>query len=85
MFLLPLASRAWTPGPPVTHRSSSRGFAPGQPPAYSTALENSPQVGLAERVMGAAQAAWPLAVVLSCYLPVRALAPAREVNQASNA
>jgi hypothetical protein len=43
------------------------------------------QVGLAERVMGAAQAAWPLAVVLSCYVPVRALAPAREVNQASNA
>src|SRR5271170_5544896 len=26
MFLLPLASRAWTPGPPVTHRFSSRGF-----------------------------------------------------------
>jgi hypothetical membrane protein len=43
------------------------------------------QVGLAERVMGAAQATWPLAVVLSCYLPVRALAPARRVNQASNA
>ena len=43
------------------------------------------QVGLAERVMGAAQATWPLAVVLSCYLPVTALAPAREVNQASNA
>jgi hypothetical protein len=43
------------------------------------------QVGLAERIMGGAQAAWPLAVVLSCYLPVRALAPARRVNQASNA
>jgi hypothetical membrane protein len=43
------------------------------------------QVGLAERIMGAAQAAWPLAVVLSCYLPVRAPVPAREVNQASNA
>jgi hypothetical membrane protein len=43
------------------------------------------QVGLAERVMGAAQATWPLAVVLSCYLPVRAPVPAREVNQASNA
>ena len=43
------------------------------------------QVGLAERVMGGAQAAWPLAVVLSCCLPVRALAPARKVNQASNA
>jgi hypothetical membrane protein len=44
------------------------------------------QVGLAERIMGAAQATWPLAVVLSCYLPVRAASvPAREVNQASNA
>jgi hypothetical membrane protein len=43
------------------------------------------QVGLAERVMGAAQATWPLAVVMSCYLPVTALAPAPEVNQASNA
>jgi hypothetical protein len=27
------------------------------------------QVGLAERVMGAAEATWPLAVVLSCCLP----------------
>ena len=43
------------------------------------------QVGLAERVMGAAQATWPLAVVLSCYLPVRVPVSAREVNQASNA
>ena len=43
------------------------------------------QVGLAERVMGAAQAIWPLAVVLSCYLLVRVPVPAREVNQASNA
>jgi hypothetical membrane protein len=43
------------------------------------------QVGLAERVMGAAQATWPLAAVLSCYLPVQAPAPARQVNQASNA
>ena len=43
------------------------------------------QAGLAERVMGAAQAAWPLAVVLSCYLPVRAPIPARQVNQTSNA
>jgi len=43
------------------------------------------QVGLAERIMGAAQAAWPLAVVLSCYLPVQKPVPAREVNQASNA
>ena len=29
------------------------------------------QVGLAERVLGGAQAAWPLAVVLSCYRRVR--------------
>ena len=43
------------------------------------------QVGLAERVMGGAQAIWPLAVVLSCYLLVRVPVPAREVNQASNA
>jgi hypothetical membrane protein len=43
------------------------------------------QVGLAERIMGAAQAAWPLAVVLSCYLPAQKPVPAREVNQASNA
>ena len=43
------------------------------------------QVGLAERVMGGTQATWPLAVVLSCYLPARKLIPAREVNQASNA
>jgi hypothetical protein len=43
------------------------------------------QVGLAERIMGAAQATWPLAVVLSCYLPVRAPVPAGQVNQTSNA
>ncbi|HME65518.1 MAG TPA: DUF998 domain-containing protein [Streptosporangiaceae bacterium] len=43
------------------------------------------QVGLAERVMGGAQAIWPLAVVLSCYLLVRVPVPAREINQASNA
>ena len=43
------------------------------------------QVGLAERVMGAAQATWPLAVVLSCYLPVRAPVLAETVNQTSNA
>ena len=43
------------------------------------------QVGLAERVMGAAQATWPLAVVLSCYLPAPKSAPAPQVNQASNA
>jgi hypothetical membrane protein len=43
------------------------------------------QVGLAERVMGAAQATWPLAVVLSCYLPVRTPVPAGKVNQTSNA
>jgi hypothetical membrane protein len=41
------------------------------------------QVGLAERVVGAAQAAWPLAVVLSCCLPVRV--PVTGVNQASSA
>jgi hypothetical membrane protein len=43
------------------------------------------QVGLAERIMGGAEAAWPLAVVLSCYLPVQKPVPAAEVNQASNA
>jgi hypothetical membrane protein len=43
------------------------------------------QVGLAERVMGAAQATWPLAVVLSCYLPVGAPVLAETVNQTSNA
>ena len=43
------------------------------------------QAGLAERVLGAVQAAWPLAVVLSCYLPVRAPAMAPTVNQASRA
>jgi hypothetical protein len=32
------------------------------------------QAGLAERVLGAVQAAWPLAVVLSCRLSTR---PAR--------
>jgi hypothetical protein len=34
MVLLPLASIAWTPGPPVTHRSSSRAFAPGRSSAW---------------------------------------------------
>ena len=43
------------------------------------------QVGLAERIMGGAQATWPLAVVLSCYLPARKPIPAPTVNQASNA
>jgi hypothetical membrane protein len=43
------------------------------------------QAGLAERVMGAAQATWPLAVVLSCYLPVGAPVLAETVNQTSNA
>jgi hypothetical membrane protein len=43
------------------------------------------QVGLAERLMGGVQATWPLAVVLSCYLPARKPIPARKVNQASNA
>jgi hypothetical membrane protein len=41
------------------------------------------QVGLAERVAGAAQAAWPLAVVLSCYRPVRTPAPVPGANQTS--
>ena len=35
------------------------------------------QVGLAERAVGVAQSSWPLAVVLSCYLPVRAPVPVR--------
>lgn len=43
------------------------------------------QVGLAERVMGAAQAAWPLAVVLSCYRPAKTPATAPKVNQARTA
>jgi hypothetical membrane protein len=43
------------------------------------------QVGLAERIMGGVQATWPLAVVLSCYLPARKSIPAPKVNQASNA
>ena len=43
------------------------------------------QVGLAERIMGGAQATWPLAVVLSCYLPARKSIPVPKVNQASNA
>jgi hypothetical membrane protein len=41
------------------------------------------QVGVAERVMGAAQATWPLAVVLSCCLPARTRIPARNPNQTS--
>jgi hypothetical membrane protein len=43
------------------------------------------QVGLAERVMGGAQATWPLVVVLSCYRGVEAPAKAPKVNQASRA
>jgi hypothetical membrane protein len=49
------------------------------------------QVGLAERVMGAAQAAWPLTVILSCYLLARATRtprtqiPAGNANQTSTA
>jgi hypothetical membrane protein len=35
-------------------------------------VTGSGQVGLAERLAGCAQALWPLAVVLSCYRPVRA-------------
>jgi hypothetical membrane protein len=42
------------------------------------------QVGVAERVMGAAQATWPLTVALSCCLPVRVGAP-EEVHQTSTA
>jgi hypothetical membrane protein len=34
------------------------------------------QIGLAERLAGAAQALWPLAVVFSCRRPVTAAAPA---------
>jgi Protein of unknown function (DUF998) len=43
------------------------------------------QAGLAERVLGAVQATWPPAVVLSCYLPVRTPAKAPAVNQTSRA
>jgi hypothetical protein len=43
------------------------------------------RAGLAERVLGGVQATWPLAAVLSCYLPVRAPAAAPKVNQASRA
>src|SRR6516225_4019706 len=35
------------------------------------------QVGLAERAVGVIQAGWPLAVVLSCYLTLRAPAPSQ--------
>lgn len=35
-------------------------------------LTGAGQAGLAERIVGLAQALWPLAVVLSCHLPVRA-------------
>ncbi len=43
------------------------------------------QVGLAERALGTVQAAWPLAVVLSCYRRVQAPAPAAPVNATSTA
>jgi hypothetical protein len=43
------------------------------------------QVGLAERVLGTAQAVWPLAVVLSCYRRMQVPAPATAVNATSNA
>ncbi len=43
------------------------------------------QVGLAERVLGGAQAAWPLTVVLSCYRRVEAPAKVRKFNRASRA
>ena len=42
------------------------------------------QAGLAERIMGAAQAAWPLTVVLSVVLSARTATPEprlAEVNQ----
>ena len=35
------------------------------------------QVGLAERAVGVVQAGWPLAVVLSCYVTLRAPAPSQ--------
>jgi hypothetical membrane protein len=38
------------------------------------------QVGLAERAVGVAQAGWPLTVVLSCYLQVRALGPVQSTR-----
>jgi hypothetical membrane protein len=41
------------------------------------------QAGLAERVMGAAQATWPLTVVLSCYLAARAPAATATVADAN--
>ncbi len=39
------------------------------------------QAGLAERVAGATQALWPLAVVLSCCRPVRAAATVPSANR----
>ena len=35
------------------------------------------QIGLAERAVGVVQAGWPLAVVLSCYVMLRAPAPSQ--------
>jgi hypothetical membrane protein len=43
-------------------------------------ITGSGQAGLAERVAGAAQALWPLAVVLSCCRPVRAASAAGSRN-----
>jgi hypothetical membrane protein len=43
------------------------------------------QAGLAERAVGTAQAGWPLAVVLSCYFPVRAPVPVPGVNETKTA
>jgi hypothetical membrane protein len=40
------------------------------------------QAGLAERAVGAAQSTWPLAVVLSCYLAVRAPGPVQSTTAA---
>jgi hypothetical membrane protein len=40
------------------------------------------QVGLAERAVGVAQAGWPLAVVLSCYLAIRSPDPVQSAEAA---
>jgi len=45
-------------------------------------VTGSGQVGLAERVAGAAQALWPLAVVLSCCRPPGPASPAGQATTA---
>jgi hypothetical protein len=45
-------------------------------------ITGSGQAGLAERAAGAAQALWPLAVVLSCCRPMRS--PAMSAHLASD-